>query len=108
MSSAPAEFGKGEEQAKGDHRLYFPDHESWTAQIKRSWENEYCFTANPGEDFFHLLVNGEIYVQKGSEKYCLNCALRQKVISADRLYWQRSTSSFETHVTPSEIDDDVL
>lgn len=91
-----------------EHRLYFPEHEGWTAQIKRSWENEYCFTANPGEDYFHLLVNGEIYVQKGAEKYCLNCALRQKVITSDRLYWQRSASSFETSLEPPEDEDDFL
>ncbi|MFO1020574.1 MAG: hypothetical protein U0903_07750 [Planctomycetales bacterium] len=106
MSADSAESPQEKKGAEADHRLYFPDHEGWTAQIKRSWENEYCFTANPGQDFFHLLVNGEIYVQKGAEKYCLNCALRQKVITGDRQYWQRSTSSFETSVEPPEIDGD--
>ena len=43
---------------------------------------------DPGEDYFHLLQNGEIYVQRGTEKYCLNCALKMHVLSEDRLHWQ--------------------
>lgn len=87
-----------------DLRVYLPEHEAWVAQIKRSWDTEYCFTANPGEDHFHLLLNGEVFLQKGSEKYCLNCAMRQKVITADRLYWQHSSSSFETVIQPPTED----
>jgi len=72
-----------------DHRLYVPEHEGWEARLKRSWDNEYCYSANPGEDYFHLLLNGEIYLQRGDEKYCLNCALRQGILTTNRLYWQR-------------------
>ena len=72
-----------------DQRLYVPEHEAWEARLKRSWENEYCYAANPGEDYFHLLLNGEIYLQHGDEKYCLNCALRRGILTGDRLYWQR-------------------
>lgn len=72
-----------------DARLYLPRQEGWQAHIKRSWQKEYCYLKNPGEDYFHLLISGEIYLQRGEEKYCLNCALRHGILTRDRLYWQR-------------------
>ena len=89
---APSESGKGDQPPppqEPDFRLYIPDTQRWGIQVKRNSDNEYCYTANPGEDFFHLLLDGELYVERGYEKYCLNCAMRQGLITSDRLYWQR-------------------
>lgn len=72
-----------------DDRLYLPRREGWTAHVKSGWEKEYCYQKNPGEDYFHLLLSGEIYLQRGDEKYCLNCARRMGLVTSDRLYWQR-------------------
>lgn len=83
-------------------RLYVPDAEMHQVQIMRGGEREYCFAQNPGEDFFHLLVAGEVYVQYGDEKYCLNCAMRRGMITADRLFWQRRGSKSEIRSTKSE------
>jgi hypothetical protein len=81
MSSEP-------EQPSFDRRVYIPDHEGWIARIKVGWDNDYCFGKNPGQDYYHLLLNGEIYVQRDQEKFCLNCAVRMGFLSTDRLYWQ--------------------
>ena len=86
----------------GDSRLYLPDHEGWHAEIKRDWESEFCFTANPGENFFHSLLNGEVYLQRGNEKYCLNCATRMGILTHERGFWQRSAGSTENSI-PSNI-----
>lgn len=72
-----------------DYRLYLPKHSGWEAVIKQNWEREHCYVKNPGEEWFHLLANGEIYVQRGSEKYCLTCALRLKILTRNRLFWQK-------------------
>lgn len=72
-----------------DWRVYVPQPDGWTAHIKQNWEREYCFLKNPGEDFFHLLQCGEIYVQHDDEMYCLTCALRLGLITRNRLYWQQ-------------------
>lgn len=72
-----------------DLRLYAPHPDEWRALLKQGWERDYCFAQNPGEDFFHLLMNGEIYLQRGDEKYCLNCALRRGYLTTDRMNWQR-------------------
>lgn len=71
-----------------DTRLYVPDHEDWDVHIKRDSERYFCYSKHPGEDWFHLILNGEIYVSHQHEKYCLRCALRMGSLTEDRLFWQ--------------------
>ena len=76
-----------------DARLYAHAPEGWEAHIKQGWDKDYCFAKAPGEDWFHLLMSGEIYLQHGTEKYCLNCALRRGILTTDRLYWQHQSQT---------------
>lgn len=72
-----------------DTRLYVQENsEDWDAKIKRDSERVYCYAKLPGEDWFHLILNGEIYVTRQHERYCLRCALRLNFLTHDRLYWQ--------------------
>ena len=71
-----------------DTRLYVPDHEDWEVHIKRDSERMFCYSKHPGQDWFHLLLSGEIYVSRQDEKYCLRCALRMGILTEDRLFWQ--------------------
>lgn len=75
-------------EASEDCRLYLPDSESWAAHIQRGSERQYCYAKAPGEDFFHLIVTGELFIQKGDEKLCLMCAVRLGVLTHNRLFWQ--------------------
>ena len=81
--SAPAKTNQG----PLDRRLYLPDAQDWQARIK-SGTTEYCHLRNDGEDWFHLLIDGELYLQFGEEKLCLNCAVRRGVLTDHRLFWQ--------------------
>ena len=73
-----------------DSRLYLPGWEDgWTVKLKTTWEREYCFAKNPGEEFYHLLMAGELYVQYDDEKFCLECARRRGGLSKNRLHWRR-------------------
>lgn len=69
-------------------RLFVPAPEGFSARIKQGWEKEYCYLQNPGEDYFHLILKGEIYLERGNEKYCLRCARRHGLITNDRLNWR--------------------
>lgn len=71
-----------------DARLYVTDPADWTAHVKNDSSKAYCYQKNPGEDYFHLILSGEIYLQCGDEKLCLQCALRRGVVTTDRLFWQ--------------------
>ncbi len=74
-----------------DNRLYLPKHTGWEAVIKQNWEQEHCYVKNPGEDWFHLLSDGELYIQRGAEKYCLSCALHLKILTRNRLFWEKGS-----------------
>jgi hypothetical protein len=78
-----------------DARLYVSAPEGWEARLKQGWEKEYCYAQNPGEDYFHLLMSGEIYLQRGNEKYCLTCALRRGILTTNRLNWKRGPAERE-------------
>lgn len=71
-----------------DARLYVPDNEDWDVLIKRDSERIYCYSKHPGEEWFHLILSGEIYVTRQHERYCLACALRMNFLTQDRLFWQ--------------------
>ena len=75
-----------------DSRLYVPEIAGWRAQIKTTWDKFYCFAKNPGEEYYHLLLQGEIFLQHGDEMYCLNCARRMGIVTTDRQFWQKSVS----------------
>jgi len=83
------ELGLDYKERTDDSRVYVPRTEGWTAHIKRGWDKLFCYLKYPDEDGFHLILNGEVYLQRGDEKYCLNCALRHGLATNDRLYWQR-------------------
>jgi hypothetical protein len=72
-----------------DARLYVLSPEGWEARVKHTWDKEYCYAQNPGEDFFHLLLAGEVYLLRDNEKYCLSCALRRGIVTTNRVNWQR-------------------
>ena len=71
-----------------DGRLYLTDTDGWSARVKKGWERLYCFYKQPGEEYFHLLMGGEIYLERGEEVVCLMCALRRGLVTSDRLNWQ--------------------
>ena len=75
-------------EAPADMRFYIPEPHVWTARVKLGWEKEYCYAKLPGQDYLHLLLNGEIFIESRDERLCLTCALRRGVITTDRLYWQ--------------------
>lgn len=81
-----------------DTRLYLPDHDEWDIHIKRDSDRFFCYSKHPGEDWFHLLLNGEIYVTRQHEKYCLRCALRMGILTTDRLFWQHTVPKLRKQV----------
>ncbi len=79
---------RGSAEAGG--RLFLPGFEDgWSVAVKTTWDRDYCFAKNPGEDFYHLLMAGELYVEHDGGRYCLACAHRRGVISRNRLHWKR-------------------
>jgi hypothetical protein len=52
----------------------------WNVRIKTGSHREFCHTIAPGQDAYHRLLNGEVYLIRDDEKLCLNCAARRGLI----------------------------
>ncbi len=53
----------------------------WRVSIKRGSHREFCYQMAPGQDYYHRLFDGEIYLQHHDEKLCLACATRRGLIA---------------------------
>lgn len=80
MSPPPAEPAAGDGDppapAPPDGRLYVAGVRNWRAVVKTDFAKQYCHLKTPGEEYYHLLTGGELYLDDGESKLCLNCAVR--------------------------------
>jgi hypothetical protein len=53
----------------------------WRVGIKSGSAREFCYMINPGQDFYHRLLDGEIFLVRAEERLCLACALRRGLIA---------------------------
>jgi sulfur relay (sulfurtransferase) complex TusBCD TusD component (DsrE family) len=53
----------------------------WTVTIKRGSDREFCHIMAPGQDYYHRLQDGELYLQRADERICLACATRRGIIT---------------------------
>jgi hypothetical protein len=61
-------------------RRLFVTEPGWRVSMKSSSAKEFCHTMAPGQDYYHRLLNGEIYVHRGEELLCLACATRRGLL----------------------------
>jgi hypothetical protein len=55
----------------------------WRIARKSGSEREFCYQIAPGQDYYHRLLDGEIYLHKADEKICLPCAARRGLLTYD-------------------------
>ena len=55
-------------------RRLFLYENGWRIALKAGSDREFCFMTAPGQDYYHRLLEGEIYLARGDEKLCLACA----------------------------------
>jgi hypothetical protein len=63
-------------------RLFLFD-PGWRIERKAGSEREFCYMIAPGQDFYHRLLDGEIYLFRADEKICLPCAARRGLLAVD-------------------------
>lgn len=52
----------------------------WTIALKAGSDREFCHSMAPGEDAYHRLSDGELYLRSPEEKLCLPCADRRGLL----------------------------
>jgi hypothetical protein len=53
----------------------------WRISIKTDSQRAYCYMMAPGQDFYHGLLDGEIFIQRGESRCCMACAIRRGLIA---------------------------
>src|SRR5438105_1866588 len=69
-------------QAPGSSpRRLFLFESGWRIELKSGSDREFCYMMAPGQDYYHRLLDGEIYLARSDEKLCLACAQRRGLLS---------------------------
>jgi hypothetical protein len=74
-STEPQEQGRA-----GPQRMFLYE-PGWAVGLKVGSERVFCYQMAPGQDFYHRLLDGEIYLFHGDERLCLACAERRGLLS---------------------------
>jgi hypothetical protein len=51
--------------------------------IKRGNHREFCHVMAPGQDYYHRLRDGEVYLFRGDDRLCLSCACRRGIVELE-------------------------
>jgi hypothetical protein len=81
---SPEQFGEQSSldgNAAPAARRMFIFERGWTVGVKTGSHRELCHMMAPGQDFYHRLGDGEVFVQQNTEKLCLACAFRRGLIA---------------------------
>jgi hypothetical protein len=63
-------------------RMYLAE-PGWRIGVKSGNDREFCYMMTPGQDFYHRLLDGEIFLHRHDEKLCLSCASRRGLLVAE-------------------------
>jgi hypothetical protein len=70
-----------EDDAVPPRRLYLAE-PGWRIGVKHGSDREFCYMRAPGQDFYHRLLDGEVFLQRAEERLCLACATRRGLLVA--------------------------
>ncbi len=79
-NGVPTVFPPTENALSRASRLYVYE-PGWRVSIKRGSHREFCYMMAPGQDYYHRLQDGELFLYHGDERLCLSCAVRRGIIS---------------------------
>src|SRR5579864_4929280 len=62
-------------------RRIFLREPGWNVGLKVGNEREFCYMTTPGQDYYHRLFDGEVFLYHGAERLCLECAERRGLLA---------------------------
>jgi hypothetical protein len=76
----PPALDDPEQEIVPPRRMYLFE-PGWRIGVKAGSQREFCYMMAPGQDFYHRLLDGEIFMYRDDERLCLACALRRGLIA---------------------------
>lgn len=77
--------------------LYEP---GWTVDLKVGSERVFCYMMAPGQNYYHRLLDGELYVRNHEERLCFACAERRGLISFEAKILREPYSAIDLDADP--------
>ena len=106
MSLEPRDLSNTNRPGETPRRLFL--HEPrWRVVLKIGSVREFCYQMAPGEEYYHRLLDGEIYVQSGDEKICLACAERRGMLCYEPKALKEGLIPLDMNVDPANIIDPI-
>ncbi len=59
----------------------FISESGWRVGVKTGSTRELCYMMAPGQDYYHRLLDGEVFLVRDAERLCLSCAARRGLIN---------------------------
>jgi hypothetical protein len=53
----------------------------WRIGLKVGSDRTFCYMVAPGQDHYHRLMDGELFLHRGDERLCLPCAARRGLLA---------------------------
>ena len=101
MSAEPRPPDAMSPAGSGPQRLFL--HEpGWRVALKVGSERVFCYMMAPGQDYYHRLLDGEIYLHHGDERLCLACAERRGLLSYAPKGLREPRPADELELSPGE------
>ncbi len=90
----------------GRFRRMFIFEAGWRVGVKTGSMRELCYMMAPGQDYYHRLLDGEIFLERDRERLCLPCAWRRGLISLEPRQLRDSIASVsvDDQAIPLELD----
>ena len=79
----------------------------WRVVLKIGSVREFCYQMAPGQEYYHRLLDGEIYVHHGDEKLCLSCASRRGLLSYESKSLRDGLIPLNMNINPERITDPI-
>jgi hypothetical protein len=79
---APVEEREEDDEAAPPLRMYLAE-PGWRIDVKVGSQREFCYMRAPGQDFYHRLFDGEVFLHRDDERLCLACATRRGLIATE-------------------------
>ena len=87
-------------------RRMFIFESGWRVGVKSGSTRELCYMMAPGQDYYHRLLDGEVFLVRDGERLCLSCASRRGLISFEPKQLRDAIASVpaDLDAMPLELD----
>lgn len=82
-------------------RRLFVREAGWQVGHKTDSMREFCYMTAPGQDFYHRLDAGELFLYRGDERLCIPCAERRGLLAHEPRRLRDPMDPIELEVDPS-------